>query len=267
MRWPDSMSCRMIWVSKSNPSLLRSNGSWRSACDRVGPVPGVPLGQLDSRHGVLDRGEDPVADVLVHRHAAAPRAALDHHPGTEHGIGVVREQRRDHVGQQLGGVLPVAVQQHDDVEVLLDRRAVAPLLVAAVAEVLVVADHLQGHLRPQLLVAHRDEVGLVLAVVVTDDDRGDRVAEVRGDPVEHGREGGRGVVRDHQDPDPLARHVPSVVDGATLPALIGPPRCTAASEGPSWTRRALPRRPVPTRQEAARSARAAVRRRRPAHSP
>ena len=39
------------------------------------------------------------------------------------------------LGQQLGRVLAVAVEQHDDVEAVLDRPVVAGLLVAAVAEV------------------------------------------------------------------------------------------------------------------------------------
>ena len=38
--------------------------------------------------------------------------------------------------QNLRRVLPVAVQQHHDVEALLDEVAVAGLLIAAVAEIL-----------------------------------------------------------------------------------------------------------------------------------
>ena len=53
--------------------------------------------------------------------------------------------RLDEPRHLLGRVLPVAVQQHDDVVAAIDRVAVAELLVAAVAVVARVADDLQRH--------------------------------------------------------------------------------------------------------------------------
>ena len=50
------------------------------------------------------------------------------------------DERGDQVLDDLRRVLAVAVEQDDDVEAVVDRPAVAALLVAAVAEVAVVAD-------------------------------------------------------------------------------------------------------------------------------
>ena len=174
--------------------------------DRVRPVARVPLGQPDAGHGVLDRGQDAVADELVQRHAATARRAGVEHAGAEHGVGLAGEQRGDHLGEQLGGVLAVAVQQHDDVEVRVDRGAVAPLLVAAVAKVLLVAGHLDGQIGIELLVADGDQVRLVLAVVVADDHAGDRRAEVVRDAVQHLGQRRRCVVRHDKDADSLGSH-------------------------------------------------------------
>ena len=56
-------------------------------------------------------------------------------------------------GQTLGRVLAVAVEQDDDVEVVLDRQSISGLLVAAVAEVVRVTDDRQRKVVRQLLVA------------------------------------------------------------------------------------------------------------------
>ena len=63
---------------------------------------------------------------------AAPGSSI-REPNTASAL--VPLERRDDLRQVLGGVLPVAVEQDDDVEPVLDRPAVPGLLVAAVAEV------------------------------------------------------------------------------------------------------------------------------------
>ena len=83
-------------------------------------------------------------------------------------------ERLDDGREHLGRVLAVAVEQHDDVAAVLDGPPVAPLLVAAVAEVLRVADDRERQVGRDLLVAERHEVGGVLAVVVADQDLVDR---------------------------------------------------------------------------------------------
>ena len=71
-------------------------------------------------------------------------------------------------GQRLGRVLAIAVQHDHDVEPVLDGQVVPGLLVAAVAEVGRLPD--QGDRQVGLLlVAEADQVGGVLAVIVTDD--------------------------------------------------------------------------------------------------
>ena len=79
------------------------------------------------------------------------------------------EQGVEQVGHRLGRVLPVPVEQDDDVEAVLDGQEVAGLLVAAVAQVLGLADQGDGEIGG-LLVAEAHQVGRVLAVVVGDDD-------------------------------------------------------------------------------------------------
>ncbi len=95
----------------------------------------MELGEIGTQRGVLEPGQDPVADVLVERHAALAGRALDHHPGAEDGVALAGQDRGAHVGQRLGRVLAVPVEHDDDVEPVLDGQSVAGLLVAAVAEV------------------------------------------------------------------------------------------------------------------------------------
>ena len=98
----------------------------------------------------------------------------------------------------LGGVLPVTVQQDDDVEVVLDGPVVAGLLVPAVAEVLRVLDHREGQVGA-LEVAQRHVPGLVRAGVVAHQDVLDGRGERGGQPVQGLGEGGGRVVGDDED--------------------------------------------------------------------
>ena len=168
---------------------------------REGPVAGVPLGEVQAAHGVLEAGEDAVADVLVERHPTVPGGAGHHHARAHHHISLVRLQRGHDVRQQLRRVLAVAVQHDDEVEALLDRPAIPELLVAAVAQVAGLTDHRdrQARLLPLHLDAHG--VGVVSRVVVADEHGGDATAEGRVDPRQHRSQRGRRVVGDHEDPD------------------------------------------------------------------
>ena len=76
--------------------------------------------RLGAAAAVLHRREDPVADELVERHAAAQRAERRHHAAAEHRVGLAVAQRRDQLRQLLGRVLAVAVHHGDEVETALD---------------------------------------------------------------------------------------------------------------------------------------------------
>ena len=118
---------------------------------------------------------------------------------------------------RLGRVLSVAVEHDHDVEAVLDGEVVAGLLVAAVAEVLGLADEGDGQVG-DLLVAEADQVGRVLAVVVADDDLLDVAPHVVRDPVERLGQGGGGVVGHDQHPDALL----ALGHPAYAPCICGP---------------------------------------------
>ena len=163
-------------MSKSKSSVYDVEVEVAQGLDPVGPVAAVPLAEPGARHRVLEGRQDAVADVLVQRHAALEGPAADHHPRAEHRVGAAVEDRGDDVLDDLGGVLPVAVEQDHDVEAVAHRPGVAGLLVAAVAEVLLVAHDRQ---REVLVgpVGEADRVRVVLARVVGEEDVVDGGAE------------------------------------------------------------------------------------------
>ena len=165
--------------------------------DPVGAVPAVPLAEVESGHGVLDAREDLVADELVERHAALAGVALDDHPGAEDRVCIAGQQRGHQVLDALRRVLAVGVQQHHHVQSPFDGPAVAGLLVAAVPEVLLVADHGQRQGRPGLEL-QADLVGAVRACVVAHQDMVDRLHEPGGQSRQRGGERGGRVVGDDQ---------------------------------------------------------------------
>ena len=110
----------------------------------------------------------------------------------EHQVLLAAEDRGDQVGDPGRVVLVVGVEHHDDVGALLEGGLVARLLVAAVAQVLLVDDHVEAELAG-------DVDGLVLRHVVDEDDPVDEiVGDVRVRPLERLR----GVVGGHDDDDP-----------------------------------------------------------------
>ena len=54
------------------------------------------------------------------------------HPRAEDGVGVALGKRGDEILDDLGRILTVAVQQHDQVKAMVDRLVVPALLVPAV---------------------------------------------------------------------------------------------------------------------------------------
>ena len=92
----------MIWVSKSKPSLLASNGIRAERLRRVGAVSGVELGQLGAQHAVLEGRQDPVADACssgMPPVLAAPGTIIREPNTASHSP---RSNGRDHVRQHSG---------------------------------------------------------------------------------------------------------------------------------------------------------------------
>jgi len=159
----------------------------------VGAVAGVALGEPLPHRQVLGRGEETVGDALPQRHAAPLRRPRDEHARAEDHVGPALADRPDHLGDDGGVVLPVGVQHHDDGGPVAQRLHVAGLLVAAVADVVGVADRLQVE-RPRPL------DGVVAAVVVHHDDL---VVVALGDGPEGLLDRARRVVGGHDDDDLL----------------------------------------------------------------
>ena len=101
----------------------------------------MELRETASEHGVLNLGQDLVADVLVKRHSPSPGCAWLHHPGAKDRVRMSLEDWLDKLFYALGGILTVGVQKDDDVETFVNGDLIAGLLVAAIASVFDVTDH------------------------------------------------------------------------------------------------------------------------------
>ena len=188
----------------------------------------MPLGEMRTCDRILQRGQRLVADKLVERHAAGARPTRIEHPRSEHRVGRVVFDRRDELRKTLGGVLPIPVEQHHDVELVGDRPAIAQLLIPAVAEVLGRAQDGQREVR-ELLVTKTNEVRVVLAVIVADENARDSLPEVERNPIEHLRQGRGRVVSNYHDADALhdckrtnRERLPSAPSPATWPLVTSP---------------------------------------------
>ena len=96
----------------------------------------MKLRELRAEHPVLETGQHLVADPFVERHAASARGPFVDHARAEDRVRFTGEKRREQRRQFFRRVLTVAVDERDDVEAVIDRVAVAELLIPAVALVL-----------------------------------------------------------------------------------------------------------------------------------
>src|SRR5581483_7447663 len=78
---------------------------------------------------------------LVTRHPTCARGTGFGEPRPQNTVGIAGQDRLDHPRDQLGLVLPVGVQHHDDVGTALQRFEITGALVAAVPDVVRVPDH------------------------------------------------------------------------------------------------------------------------------
>ena len=108
------------------------------------------------------------------------------------------------MGQNFGSVLAIAVKQHDDVESFVHEVLVAGLLIAAVAQVFFVVDHMQLGKVAHHLHAGRQLISRVLAGIVEYRDFFHVLPDVGRDSFEDFRQRGYRIKRHDEDADPLA---------------------------------------------------------------
>ena len=165
----------------------------------VGLVAGVELGERGAEDEILVGGEGFITDPLIEGHAALAGVAGGQHARAQHDVGGAVGERRKEIGQHLGGVLSVAVEEGDVVEALFDGVVVAEFLVAAVALVHGVREDGEfvavGAEAAEFV---REGVGGVAGAVVDDEDLG-FVAGQGGDAAEHLHDRRLGVVGDDED--------------------------------------------------------------------
>ncbi len=164
----------------------------------VGAVARVPLRQIEARQRVLRGAEDPVADVLVERHAALSCSTALHHARTEHGVGVAVHDRLDDVAHALGRVLTVAVEEYHDIPAVVEGIQVTGLLVAAVAEILFVPNDGEIQVAFSLEVHAGHRVRRIGRVIVAHQYLGELQRRNGRDPVENVDECGFSVVGDNE---------------------------------------------------------------------
>ena len=175
----------------------------------IDPVAGVEFRQRGPEQAVLAGGQDPVADEFIGRHAAGAGGALGHHARPEHRIGFPRRGRSDQVRQAFRCILAVAMDQRDDVKALPDGEIEPDLLVAAIALVDRIVEHMDREAAvARGAVAHGRPEGVIMGLVVDDQDFDIiGVAQTVGDPVEHRFDRLLCVVSYDEDQQPgAARH-------------------------------------------------------------
>ena len=177
----------------------------RQGVQVIGAISAVKLREVHSQRAILQDGEDAVAGILIQRHASLQRPPVGaHHARAEHGVRLARDQRAVKLRQNLRRVLPVAMQQHDDVEALLDEIAIARLLIASIAQISGMLQYLQlGHVANRLD-AHSQFEGAIRAGIVEHHHFLDVAPHAGRNALEHGHQRGNRVVRDHQDADAFA---------------------------------------------------------------
>ncbi len=123
------------------------------------------------------------------------------HPRSVHRVGGAVDDGPRQLLAELGRVLAVAVHQDGDVRSVLRGPAIGRLLVAAVAEVDVLADDLQRDARVAFGPFLDQVTGVVAAGVIGDEDQGSLTRDPDRDPVEHVLDRVGGLVGDDGDGD------------------------------------------------------------------
>ena len=145
MRKPKCTACNSSSESKEKSSALRRNGTVEQQSPRVGPVAGVHLGEIGAQDAVLDRRQEPVGHVLPARHAAGARPSRARRGASPaRGRPRRRGSARPSPGSGAGSYWPSGWSITTTSASALERLEVAGLLVAAVADVVRVPDHVES---------------------------------------------------------------------------------------------------------------------------
>src|SRR3954447_4745983 len=109
---------------------MKGNPPQRSG--RVDSIARMPFAQVRAQQPILNCRENPVSDELVERHAAPPCISFFDHPRPDDGVRLSGGKRLDELRQALRRVLPIAVNQRDEIESLLNAVMKTNLLIATV---------------------------------------------------------------------------------------------------------------------------------------
>lgn len=183
-----------------------AEGNLAEGIDGVGAVTGVEFGEGGADEAVFDEGEDAVADEFVEGHISFSGGAGDEHSGAHDHIGGAVFEGGEEVLHDFGGVLTVAVEEDDEIEVAVHGVLIAAGLVSAVHEVDGVSEDGEFGALEFFLHFEGDGVGIVLGGVVEDEDFVDFGFEGGWDAMEDGAQGGFGVVGDDEDSDARSVH-------------------------------------------------------------
>ena len=160
----------------------------------------MKLRQTQIQRPVLKERQNLIPDVLVHRHPPRQRAPeLLHHPRSEHRVRLARHQRMVHVSQNLRRILPIAMQQHNNVEPLVHEVRVAQDLIPAVPLVHRVLENFDLRVRINLQIPQRQLKRLVLTRIVEYNNFLDVIPNHRRNPLENLRQRRRRVVGNNQN--------------------------------------------------------------------
>ena len=94
----------------------------------------MELGEIGSKHHILERSQQNIRIMFPKGHTAFERAAL-HHAGTEHRVGFSAQDGLDEVGDDARVILIIRMAHDHDVGAVLERSGVAGFLVSAVTDI------------------------------------------------------------------------------------------------------------------------------------
>lgn len=106
--------------------------------------------------------------------------------------------------QDLRSILPIAMKQHGDIEALFDEVPITGFLIAAIAQVAFMLQHLEFAIRRQRFQANSQFVSGILAGIVKDHDFFDISKDTRRNSLQDFSQSGDSVIGNYKYTDTLA---------------------------------------------------------------